>query len=74
MDQRAKTWRRLTQFHRNQQGGMLDYAMVFAFLTLPLIIPFWMVDGERRSIMGLLFQVLSDYFGMIAFYVGWPFL
>jgi len=51
----------LVHLHRDEQGGMLDYAMVFAFVAVPLLFLF-----EK------LFDVLSDYFGMIAFFVTWP--
>lgn len=66
--------RLLWRLHDDQSGRMLEYAMVFAFISIPLMVPFWPVEGEVRSIFGMLFDVLSDYFGMIAFYVTWPFL
>jgi hypothetical protein len=50
-------------FHRNERGAMLDYLLVMAAIVIPLFFAF-----------GKLFEVLSDYFGMIAFYVTWPFL
>lgn len=63
------------RFHRDEAGGMLEYAMVFAMVAVPLMVPFIPVDGgERLSVLEMLFQVLSDYFAMIAFYVSWPFL
>ena len=51
------------RFHRDQRGGALDYVMVLAFVGIPLIM-----------LMDKLFQILSDYFAMIAYYVTWPFL
>ncbi len=70
---RAETFRRglqrraaaegLVRLHRDEQGGMLDYVMVLAVL-IPLIF----------FVFRKMFEVLSDYFGMIAFYVSWPFL
>ena len=57
-------WRcALRRFHRDQQGALLDYAMVFAFVAVPMIF-----------LIQKLFEVLSDYFAMIAYYVTWPFL
>jgi Flp pilus assembly pilin Flp len=53
----------LARLHRDQQGGLLEYAMVFGFIAVPLLFLF-----DR------LFEVLSDYFSMIAFYASWPFL
>ena len=50
--------------HRDERGyTMLDYVMVFAFIAVPLMFLF-----------DKLFEVLSDYFGMVAYYVTWPFL
>ncbi len=51
----------IVRLHGDEQGGMLDYAMVFAFVAVPLLFLF-----EK------LFDVLADYFGMIAFFVTWP--
>ena len=53
----------LARLHRDERGDMLDYALVFAFIAVPLMLLF-----DR------LFDVLADYFGMIAYYVTWPFL
>ncbi len=51
------------RFHRDQRGAMLDYVLVLA-VFVPLAV----------FVIAKLFEVLSDYFGMIAFYVTWPFL
>ena len=52
------------RLHRDERGyTMLDYVMVFAFIAVPLMFLF-----------DKLFEVLSDYFGMVAYYVTWPFL
>ena len=51
----------LARFHRDERGGMLEYAMVFAFVAIPIVLLF-----------DKLFDVLSDYFGMMAFFVSWP--
>jgi hypothetical protein len=67
----AGFWARL---HRDETGGMLDYMMVFAFFAIMLFAPLWPVDGQMVSIPGMLWDILSDYFSMIAFYVSWPFL
>ena len=57
-------WREgLRRFHRDQRGAMLDYVMVLAVLVPMVIFVFLKLS-----------QVLSDYFGMIAFYASWPFL
>jgi Flp pilus assembly pilin Flp len=53
----------LVRLHRDQRGGMLDYAMVFAFVAIPM-----------TFLVEYLFEALSDYFGLIAYYVTWPFL
>ncbi len=53
----------LVRLHRDECGNMVEYAMVFAFIALPMMFLF-----ER------LFKILCDYFGMIAFFVTWPFI
>ena len=54
----------LVRLHRNERGyTMLDYAMVFSFISVPLVLVFWKM-----------FSIISEYFSMIAFYVTWPFL
>jgi hypothetical protein len=53
----------LARLHRDQEGGLLEYAMVFTAIVVPLLFLF-----DR------LFDVLSDYFSMIAFFASWPFL
>jgi Flp pilus assembly pilin Flp len=54
----------MARLHRDERGyTMLDYVMVFAFVAVPLMFLF-----------DKLFEVLSDYFGMVAYYVTWPFL
>ena len=53
----------VTRFHRDQRGAMLDYVLVLG-VFVPLAV----------FVIAKLFEVLSDYFGMIAFYVTWPFL
>jgi len=52
-----------TRFHRDEEGGVLEYALVFAFVALPMLL-----------LVEYLLEVLSDYFGLIAYYVTWPFL
>jgi len=57
-------WREwLRAFHRDEEGGLLEYGMVFAFIALPLVFLF-----------DKMFDILSDYFGMMAFFVTWPFI
>lgn len=51
------------RLHRDQRGAMLDYVLVLG-VFVPLAV----------FVIAKLFEVLSDYFGMIAFYVTWPFL
>jgi len=53
----------LARLHRDQQGGMLEYVMVFAFVAVPLIF-----------LLEYMLEILSDYFGLLAYYVTWPFL
>ena len=53
----------VARLHRDERGAMLDYVMV-----LVVIVPLVFFVFQK------LFEVLSDYFGMIAFYVSWPFL
>jgi Flp pilus assembly pilin Flp len=61
---RGRLGRLLVRLHHDEQGyTLLDYAMVFGFVTIPLILLF-----------GKMFQVISTYFSMIAYYVTWPFL
>jgi Flp pilus assembly pilin Flp len=56
--------RALARLHRDQRGyTMLDYAMVFGFIVVPMILLF-----------GKMFQIIAAYFSMIGFYVTWPFL
>ena len=62
-DKAAGWWQRMRAFHRDEEGGLLEYGMVFAFIALPLIFLF-----------DKMFDILSDYFGMIAFFVTWPFI
>jgi Flp pilus assembly pilin Flp len=50
-------------FHRDERGDLLEYALVFTAISVPLL-----------ALMYRLFDILSDYFGMIAFYVSWPFI
>jgi len=54
----------LARFHRDERGaGMLEYGLVFAAVAVPVL-----------ALFTKLFEVLSDYFAMIAFFVSWPFI
>jgi len=53
----------VARLHRDQEGGLLEYAMVFAFVAVPLVF-----------LLEYMLEVLSDYFGLLAYYVTWPFL
>ncbi len=56
--------RAAARLHRDQRGaGMLEYGLVFAAVAVPIL-----------ALFTKLFDVLSDYFGMIAFFVSWPFI
>jgi Flp pilus assembly pilin Flp len=56
--------RTLARLHRDERGyTMLDYAMVFGFVVVPLILLF-----------GKMFELITAYFSMIGFYATWPFL
>jgi Flp pilus assembly pilin Flp len=54
----------LARLHRDERGyTMLEYLAVFAVIGVPIILLFWR-----------LFEIIADYFSMVAFYVTWPFL
>jgi Flp pilus assembly pilin Flp len=53
----------LRRFHRDQRGDALEYVVVLALFVIPLMA---LADKIR--------DILQDYFAMISFYVGWPFL
>jgi len=53
----------LRRLHRDERGDLFDYALVFAFIAIPLLL-----------LVERLFTILSDYFAMIAYYVTWPFI
>ncbi len=53
----------LGRFHRDQRGDALEYVLVLAAFVLPMTVLFRMLR-----------EILEEYFAMIAFYVGWPFL
>ncbi len=55
--------RRAAGFHRDESGGAIDYVLVLGVFCVPIIV-----------VLLLLADVLADYFGMIAFYVSWPFM
>ena len=55
--------RALRRFHRDQRGDMLEYLLILAGFAIPL-----------AALIRLLMDVLSDFFAMIAFHIGWPFL
>ena len=52
------------RLHRDERGAaMLEYTLVFGVIGLMLMALFYRM-----------FHVLTDYFGMIAFFVTWPFI
>jgi len=51
------------RFNRDQRGEMLEYLLVLAAFAIPLI-----------ALIQLLMDVLRDFYSMIAFHTGWPFL
>ena len=53
----------LRHFHRDQRGDALEYALVVAVFALPMIV-----------LMERIKDILTDYYSMIAFFLGWPFL
>jgi len=55
--------RAVVRLHRNERGDMIDYVMVLA-----VIIPLVILVGNKMM------AVLMDYFGMIAYFVTWPFI
>jgi Flp pilus assembly pilin Flp len=58
-----QTWAAVIRFHRDERGDTLEYAAVLAAFAIPMM-----------GLLALLRNILSDYYSMIAFYVGWPFL
>jgi hypothetical protein len=67
----------LVRLHRDERGGMLDYAFIMIFVALLLwapIVPGTSEAGHPISIPEALWGILAEYFGMIAYYVTWPFL
>lgn len=55
--------RAVQRFSRDQRGEMLEYMLVLAAFAIPLI-----------ALIQLLMDVLRDFYSMIAFHIGWPFL
>ena len=53
----------LRRLHRDERGDALEYLLVLAVFVLPLV-----------ALMDRLKDILRDYYSMIAFYLGWPFL
>jgi hypothetical protein len=51
------------RLHRDERGGALEYALVLVVFALP-----------AYAVAKVLVRMLSDYYSMISFYVGWPFL
>lgn len=51
------------RLHRDERGGALEYLLVIAVFALP-----------AYAVAKTLVKILSDYYSMISFYVGWPFL
>ncbi len=51
------------RLHRDERGGMMDYLLVLAAVGIPLIV-----------LSGAMMKILTNYYAMLAFHVGWPFL
>ena len=51
------------RLHRDERGGLLEYAFTFGFIAVFIIALFYKI-----------FHVLTDYFGLFAFFVTWPFI
>jgi hypothetical protein len=67
----------IPRFHRDERGGMVDYAIMFVAVLLVLVVP--IIPGSSEAghaitIPEALWDILAEYFGMIAYYVTWPFL
>jgi len=58
-----RMWKPLWRFHRDERGDALEYVTVLAAFAIPMM-----------GLFAVLKNILSDYYAMIAFYVGWPFL
>ena len=53
----------LARLHRDERGSLVDYAMIIAAVVIPFFI-----------VLEYCLEILSDYFGLMAYYVTWPFL
>ena len=53
----------LVRLHRDERGDALEYALVLAVFAIPLMIA-----------AGYLREILTDWFSMLSYHVGWPFL
>ena len=53
----------VARFHHDERGDMLEYLLVLAAFGIPLF-----------AVADTLTKIMSDYYQMIAFHVGWPFL
>jgi len=51
------------RLHADQRGAALDYVLVLGVIAVCVM-----------ALFDRLFMILMDYFGMIAYYVSWPFL
>jgi len=68
MRETRTTWSRrlvasLVRLHRDERGGALEYMLVLGVFAIPLMIA-----------AGYLRAILTDWFSMLSFHVGWPFL
>ena len=55
--------RAAVRLHRDERGGMMDYLLILAAVGVPLIV-----------LSGTMMRILTNYYAMLAFHVGWPFL
>jgi hypothetical protein len=56
-------WRGARRLHRDERGDMFEYILILLAVGIPMF-----------AVSVVLKDILKDYFAMIAFYVGWPFL
>jgi len=53
----------LRRFHHDERGDALEYLLVLGVFSIPMI-----------ALMDKIKDIMREYFAMIAFFVGWPFL
>lgn len=60
------------RLHYDERGSMMDYLLIVAAVGIPLMLLSGLVP--QVSFKGTMMQILTNYYAMLAFHVGWPFL